>query len=65
MAVIRENIEIKGKPFVKNYSDLGFYIERDGIKYEDAKDPIEYANERYYTETDIPIEPVEEVSNEK
>ena len=65
MAVVRENIEIKGKQFVKNYSDLGFYIERDGIKYEEAYDPIEYADERYYTETDESIEPVEEVSYEK
>ena len=55
MAVVRENIEIKGKPFVKNYSDLGFYIERDGVKYEEAKDPIPEAYDRYYEETDRKI----------
>lgn len=58
--VVREQIEIKGKQYIKNYSDRRMYIERDGVKYEEAIDPIEYAEERIYTETDEPIEEVEE-----
>lgn len=60
MAVIREQITINEKQYIKNYSDRRMYIERDGVKYEEAIDPIEYAEERVYTETDIPIEPIEE-----
>ena len=56
MAVVRENLTIGSNKFIRNYSDKGMYIERDNVKYEEAIDPIEFANERIYTETDIPIE---------
>ena len=56
MAIMRENLTIGSKKFVRNYSDKGMYIERDNVKYEEAIDPIEFAEERVYTETDIPIE---------
>ena len=52
--IVKENIEIGGKNFVKQYSDGGFYIERDGAKYSEAIDPADI--ERTYTETDEPIE---------
>lgn len=58
--VVREQIEIKGKQYIKNYSDRRMYIEREGVEYEEAIDPIEYAEERIYTETDHPIDEVEE-----
>ena len=54
--IIREEITIKDKQFTKTYSDKGVYIERDGVQYSEAIDPIEFADERIYTETDIPIE---------
>lgn len=54
--IIRENLIIGSKKFVRNYSDKGMYIKRDKILYEEAIDPIEFADERIYTETDIPIE---------
>lgn len=40
----------------RTYSDAGFYIERDGVRYSEAVDPAELG--RTYTETDelIPIE---------
>lgn len=40
----------------RTYSDAGFYIERDGIRYAEAVDPVEL--NRTYTETDelIPVE---------
>ena len=52
--IVKENIEIGGKDFVKQYSDGGFYIERDGEEYSEAIDPSEVG--RTYTETDIPVE---------
>lgn len=54
--IIREEITIKDKQFIKTYSDKCMMIERDGVQYTEAIDPIEYADERIYTETDIPIE---------
>ena len=52
--IVKENLEISGRAFVKQYSDGGFYIERDGAKYSEAIDPADI--ERTYTETDEPIE---------
>ena len=52
--IVKENIEISGKSFVKQYSDSGFYIERDGVKYSEAIDPENISRE--YTETDEPVE---------
>lgn len=45
----------------RTYSDAGFYIERDGIRYAEAVDPAEL--NRTYTETDelIPTEETEEI----
>ena len=37
----------------RTYSDEGFMIERDGIRYSEAIDPAELG--RTYTETDEPI----------
>lgn len=56
MAVIRENLTIGSKNFIRNYSDKGMMIERDNVQYSEAIDPIEFADERIYSETDIPIE---------
>lgn len=58
--IIRENVIINDKEYIKTYSDKGFYIERDEIQYSEAIDPIEFKDERIYTETDIPIEVDEE-----
>lgn len=52
--IITEEIKINGKSFNKTYSDKGFMIERDGIKYSEAIDPIEF-NDRIYTETNEEI----------
>ena len=51
--IVKENIEISGKNFVKQYSDGGFYIERNSVKYSEAIDPEDIPRE--YTETDEPI----------
>ena len=51
--LVTETIRIRETDFLHNYSDAGFYIERDEVLYEDAIDPIDSG--RTYTETDIPI----------
>lgn len=48
--IVTENMTINGKTFVKTYSDSGYMVERDGIRYSEAIDPAEYG--RKYTETD-------------
>ena len=52
-----EQLTINEKQFTKTYSDADFMIERDGVQYSEAIDPSEFG--RTYTETDIPVEPVE------
>jgi hypothetical protein len=52
--IVRENMEISGRAFVKTFSNTGFYIERDGAKYSEAIDPADIP--RTYIETDEPIE---------
>ena len=52
--IVTENLAINGKAFVKTYSDSGFMVERDGVRYSEAIDPAEF--NRQYTETDEPIE---------
>ena len=51
--IVREIITIKGKDFLHTYSDSGMLIERDGVMYSDAVDPIE--SDRTYGETETPI----------
>lgn len=52
--VIKEVIIINETKFNHTYSDLGFYIECEGVQYSDAIDPIDI--EREYVETDKKIE---------
>jgi hypothetical protein len=42
----------------RTYSDKGMMIERDGVRYSEAIDPAELG--RVYTETDEPIEIIDE-----
>ena len=52
--IVIEEVKINGKSFNKTYSDECFMIEREGVKYSEAIDPIEF-NDRIYTETDEKI----------
>ncbi len=54
--IVTEQLTINDRQFTKTCSDSGFMVERDGAQYSEAIDPIEFASERIYTETDIPIE---------
>lgn len=52
--VVKEIKEINGIQYVYHYSDKGFYIERDGVMYSEAIDPL--GSQREYIETDKKIE---------
>lgn len=49
-----ETLGIKGIAYEHTYSDEGYMIEREGVQYSDAIDPI--GSGRIYTETDIKTE---------
>lgn len=52
--IVTESMTVGGKAFVRTYSDSGYMVERDGVRYGEAIDPAEFG--RTYTETDEPIE---------
>ena len=49
-----ENITIDDRMLTRTYSDGGYYIQRDGVRYAEAIDPA--GSGRTYTETDDLIE---------
>ena len=49
-----ENITIDDRMLTRTYSDSGYYIQRDGVRYAEAIDPT--GSGRTYTETDDLIE---------
>ena len=51
-------IDSDGMDIVKTYSDAGVKIEFEGRLYTEAYDPADDVKD--YTETEIPVEPVEE-----
>ena len=52
--IIQTTKEINGVVYDYAYSDSGFMIEQDGIRYSEAVDPLNSG--RVYTETDELIE---------
>lgn len=58
--LVKTTIEINGITYDHTYSDAGVMIEREGAHYSEAIDPLNSGRE--YTETDIPVEPVEEAT---
>lgn len=56
MAIKREATTIDGSAFVRTYSDAGMCVMRDGVLYQDALDPAEYADARVYTESNVPLD---------
>ena len=51
--IIQTTKEINGVLYDYAYSDSGYMIERDGVRYSEAIDPL--GSGRLYTETDEPI----------
>lgn len=52
--IIQTTKEINGVMYAYAYSDSGFMIERDGVRYSEAVDPLDSG--RVYTETNESIE---------
>ena len=52
--IIKETINIRGVDYTRHYSDSGKYIERDGVLYSEAIDPID--SDRVYAETTRDLE---------
>lgn len=52
--IVTENLTINGKPFIRTYSDSGYMVERDGVRYWEAVDPAGLG--RTYSETDEAVE---------
>lgn len=52
--IIQTAKEINGVVYSYTYSDSGDMIERDGVRYSEAVDPLDSG--RLYTETDEPID---------
>lgn len=52
--IVTENLTINGNAFIRTYSDSGYMVERDGVRYSEAVDPADL--NRVYTETDEPAE---------
>ena len=61
--IIQTKKEINGVVFAYTYSDSGFMIERDGVRYSEAIDPLDSG--RVYTETDEPIDTLEMTTEER
>lgn len=51
--IISETVKLNDKNYTKTRSDSGYYIERNGMRYVEAIDPL--GSEREYTETTILI----------
>ena len=49
-----ENLTINGRAYIRTFSDSGYMVERDGVRYSEAIDPAEFG--RTYVETDEPAE---------
>ena len=52
--IVQTTKEINGVVYDYAYSDSGYMIERDGVRYSEAVDPLNSG--RVYTETDEPVE---------
>ena len=61
--IISETVRLNDKNYTKTYSDAGYYIERNGMRYVEAIDPL--GSGREYTETDLLIDTAEESTEAK
>ena len=52
--IVQATKEINGVIYSYTYSDSGYMIERDGVRYSEAVDPLDSG--RLYTETDEQID---------
>lgn len=53
--IITENYELNGISMTKTYSNINHYVERDGVKYEEAHDPTRLGRTYTESEDEIPV----------
>lgn len=58
--IVTEKVIINDREFIRTYSDSGYMVERDGVRYSEAVDPAEL--NRTYVESDELVETDEESS---
>lgn len=58
--IVTEKVIINDREFIRTYSDSGYMVERDGVRYSEAVDPAEL--NRTYIESDELVETDEESS---
>ena len=61
--IVQTTQEINGVVYAYTYSDSGFMIERDGVRYSEAVDLLDSG--RTYTETETLIETLEMTTEER
>lgn len=61
--IISETVKLNDKNYTKTHSDSGYYIERNGMRYVEAIDPL--GSGREYTETDLLIDTSDESTEVK
>lgn len=63
--IITENYELNGIAMTKTYSDIHHYIERDGVRYEEAHDPTRLGRTYTESEDEIVVEFEDELADAK
>lgn len=60
--IVTENMTVNGKAFVRTYSDSGYMVERDCVRYSEAIDPAELG--RVYIESSERVDNDTDEANE-
>ena len=63
--IITENYELNGVQMTKTYSNIHHYVERDGVKYEEAHDPARLGRTYTESEDEIVVEFEDELADAK
>ena len=63
--IIIENYELNGIQMTKTYSNIHHYVERDGVRYEEAHDPTRLGRTYTESEDEIVVEFEDELSATK
>lgn len=63
--IVTETYELNGVQMTKTFSDIHHYVERDGVKYEEAHDPTRLGRTYTESEDEIIIEFDDELADAK
>ena len=63
--IVTETYELNGVQMTKTYSNIHHYVERDGVKYEEAHDPTRLGRTYTESEDEIVVEFEDELADAK